>query len=194
MEKEKKTLIVCAYEKTGKSYFTKHYNNSLVLDADYRNFKYRKVEEGELKEGNIPKNVKTALKTNTIVRNAEYPDNYFKYIQHYIGKVDVILLNTNTKILKALIHYKMPFLLIYPKYCKHNLEYYIDTLHIKDEIQEKFKNNFKTRIQELDEICKSNPYQVYKIKNSYKEHIINILEKYYDGLFEKSFKCIIRDI
>ena len=109
MEKEKKTLIVCAYEKTGKSYFTKHYNNSLVLDADYRNFKYRKVEEGELKEGNIPKNVKTTLKTNTIVRNAEYPDNYFKYIQHYIGKVDVILLNTNTKISKQMISLNISF-------------------------------------------------------------------------------------
>lgn len=83
----------------GKSYI----NNESIVDADCEQFKY-------IFSNGVPDNLHKSGELDGVLRNPEYPENYFKYIESL--DADIVLLNCHINLLERLD--KERVLLVYP--------------------------------------------------------------------------------
>lgn len=78
------TKVISAFPGTGKSYFYKN-SNLTVLDSDSSKFD-----------------------------KSDFPANYIKHINENIGKADIILVSSHDTVRKALVEAGIDFTLVYP--------------------------------------------------------------------------------
>ena len=83
-----KTIVICAFPGSGKTYAYTHYNGLpyKMLDSDSSEYSWVKDENGK----------------NTKVRNPDFPQNYINHIKENLGKVDVIFVSSHKEVSTAL--------------------------------------------------------------------------------------------
>lgn len=123
----KNTLVISAYACCGKTYASEYMKDYDILDVDIRKFKTikrlpneeeieeeRKWWESSLHLISVEGHLNQFKQQIISVDNPNFPNNFIQYIKENIGKVDVIFVDSDTRIRQWFNEAKIKFVTIYP--------------------------------------------------------------------------------
>lgn len=123
----KNTLVICAYACCGKTYASEHMKDYDILDVNFCGFKTirRLPNEEEIEEERkrwkssshlapVEVYLKQFKQQIIYLDNPDFPNNYINYIKENIGKVDVIIVDSDIKVRQLLNEAKIKFVTVYP--------------------------------------------------------------------------------
>ena len=182
----KQTMVICAYPASGKTYICNKYNKlkggngcivKLLLGIDF----WSDIVFVDM----------DAIKLNKFYKNStsNVLNDYIAFVKKNMGKADIIFVNSNKSIRKALRDNNIKYFMVYPE------------LNMKEEIIHRMikkgdnihsinfqKRNFENMVKSIDkECCKYNiPYQKLNKITPYinLEYIVDLLK--YEILLEES--------
>lgn len=123
----KNTLVICAYACCGKTYASEHMKDYDILDVNFCGFKTirRLPNEEEIEEERkrwkssshlapVEVYLKQFKQQIIYLDNPDFSNNYINYIKENIGKVDVIIVDSDIKVRQLLNEAKIKFVTVYP--------------------------------------------------------------------------------
>lgn len=123
----KNTLVICAYACCGKTYASEHMKDYDILDVNFCSFKTirRLPNEEEIEKERkrwkssshltpVEAHLKQFKQQIINLDNPDFPNNYINYIKENIGKVDVIIVDSDIKVRQLLNEAKIKFVTVYP--------------------------------------------------------------------------------
>lgn len=184
----KQTMVICAYPASGKTYICNKYNKlkgrnshivKLLLGIDFWS-DIVFLDMGTIKLNKFYKN-----STSNVI------DDYIAFVKKNMGKADIIFINSNKSIRKALRDNNIKYFMVFPEL---NMKEEIIQRMIKrgDNIHSiKFQRQyFESLIKDIDNECREYNISHYKLNKTVPylnlEHIIKLAK--YDQLVDEFLK------